>query len=224
MSTTSLTPAPLLNRAAYVVRTRFDSQLGVDTYQIEDPGTGLKLGFGRETWPGPAGRLVRGVFGRNLLLTTVQVYERDAQTLAFTLRERPSLWLPRLVLSDAQTHELCYFRGIFATIGGGFLILDREGQRIGRVEIETHEGYYALFGRTDQRIGTIEQRSAGPGASDEYAVSITDARDCGRIASLLLLGTAIAADIVYRDRVGSDEPKIKGGPARGGAAAVTRSH
>jgi hypothetical protein len=196
----------LLSRAGYLVRAAFDVTRGVDAYEMLDPDTGLKVGFASEVEPGAVRRCFRSAFGRNLLLTSVAVYEQASQDLVFTLNELPSLWRPRLVLFDARGAHLCCFAGMFAVIGGGFLVRDRHGRLLGRIEDESEEGRYIFRGRADQALGTIEEfgpLSTGPLSerAAEYLVKRGQTGGHDTAATALLLAAVLALDIVYRERV-----------------------
>jgi hypothetical protein len=194
----------LLNRTGYLIRTRYDGHLGGDAYDILDAQTRANLGFASETKPSAPSKIVRTTFGRNLLLTSVEAFGADAQTRIFSVQELASVWSPRLVVNDAHAHPLCYFTGVFASIGGGFLIADRSGYRLGRVEIDMNESHYVLRGRMEQMIGWIaEARSTSSDCAIEYRVVIAQAAEPSRVANLLLLASTIALDIVYRERVGN---------------------
>ncbi len=199
----------LLSRARYLVRTVFDVMHRVDAYEMLDPDTGLQVGFASELEPGTARRCFRSAFGRNLLPTSVAVYDQASQDLVFTLHELPSLWRPRLVLLDARGANLCCFAGMFAVIGGGFSVRDPHGRLLGRIEDEGEEGRYAFRGRANQVLGTIEEFgsvSGGPlseGAA-EYLVKRGQTSGHDTAASALLLAAALALDIVYRERVATD--------------------
>jgi hypothetical protein len=210
----------LLNRTSYLLLTAFDARRGVDVYQILDPETGLPVGSASEVAQSVARQCVRRAFGRNLLRTAVEVYEWDPQALVLCIRELPGLWRPRLVLIDSHGADLCYFKGRFAVIGGGFSVRNRTGRMLGRMDTEIEQSQYILRNRTGQQVGTIEELGAGNppelARAERYLVRLGDVAGCQTGASALLLAAALALDIVYRDRVGT-EPVLKAT-----AAAVTR--
>lgn len=196
----------LLNRTKFVIRTTFDSGRGVDTYELLDPETRAQVGYASESKPGAVAALVRTAFGRNLVRTSILVYEGGGQRLSFALRELPTWWSPRVVVLGPRGESLCYLQALFACFGGGFVVRDNRRRLVGHVMYQIAEGHYAARSRSGRPIGTIQERPlAGietvSGPSCEYLVCVHDAGDLGHGASLFMLAAAIALDIVYRDRV-----------------------
>jgi hypothetical protein len=107
---------------------------------------------------------------------------------------------------DGTGHQLCRFHGFFAIAGGGFVVRTPAGELLGRVCSESFEGHYTFRTRQGASIGTIRERFE---TEDGYLVAVTDVPGCGRVARVLMLAAALALDIVYRDRAGS-EPAAQG--------------
>jgi hypothetical protein len=202
----------LLNRTRFLVRPAFDRQLGVDTYAILDPQTAAMVGFGFERKPGATSALIRKAFGRNLLMTAVQVFEPDGQTPVFSLQELPSWWSPRLAVLGPDGRPVCFFASVFATVGGGFQVRDTRRKPLGEILCESEEGEYAFRSGCGRRIGTIQELTPAEnmGADHgltEYRIDVADAGELGDVASFGLLAATLALDIIYGDRMGGDETR-----------------
>jgi hypothetical protein len=108
MQETPPLPSPLLGRSTFFVRERVAFMKLTDAYDILDPVTGAQLGLAKEE---PKSAWLRLLINKQLLPTTVVVYEADGQTVALRIEKPFTFWRTRLSVYDAQGR----FLGLLST-------------------------------------------------------------------------------------------------------------
>ncbi len=196
----------LFDHRQFFVKERVAVLKLTDTYEILDPSGGQALGIARDQ---PAGwaKWLRLIVKKVLLPTTVNVYEQESLPPVLSLRKGPGFLHTKVTVTDAQGRTIGRMRSKLFTIGGGFHLLDPNGERIGEVKGDWKGWNFKLLDASGAEVGVVTKKWAGIGRelftnADQYMIAISETapRDKDRVA--LLLAAALAIDIVFKERQG----------------------
>lgn len=189
----------LLDQRQFLVKERAGVFKLADTYDIFDPATQRQIGIAKEEVPGWM-KMLRLVVSKNLMPTTVSVYEREGAPPVLTLRRNVALFRPSVRVTDARYKELGRLQGKFFSLGGGFLIFDSSGQQFADVKGDWKGWNFQILSTSGRELGVVTKKWAGIGkelftSADNYMISFNDAGNAG-----LLLAAALAIDLVFKEK------------------------
>lgn len=194
----------LFDHRQFFVKERVAVLKLTDTYEILDPAGGQMLGIARDQ-PAPWAKWLRLLVNKVLLPTAVNVYEQESMPPVLSLRKGPGFLHTKVTVTDAQGRTIGRMRSKLFSFGGGFHLLDPEGQRIGEVKGDWKGWNFKLLDASGIEVGVVTKKWAGIGRelftnADQYMISIGDTapRDKDRVA--LLLASALAIDIVFKEK------------------------
>jgi len=123
----------LLQRRQYLIKEKVAFVKLTDTYEIFDPESGQQIGIAKDEPPAWAkfGRLVAK---KQLLPTTVNVYEDEGSPPVFSLHKGPALLRAKVTVSDARGQTLGRFESKLFSLGGGFHVYDALGNLVADVK------------------------------------------------------------------------------------------
>lgn len=171
-----------------------------DTYDLLDPETQAVIGQVRDE-PATWAKWLRLVVRKVMLPTTLNVYSGGDPRPVLSIRKHAGFLRTRLAVSDGQGRALAQLRSKLFSLGGAFLIFDAMGQEIGHLKGDWKGWDYAasLHG---QPLGVVTKKWAGAlkevfTNADQYLVQSERPDQLP-----LLLGLALAVDVVYKERQG----------------------
>jgi uncharacterized protein YxjI len=173
----------------------------VDSYDIVDPESGRKVGVAREV-PGALVKLLRWFISKKLMPTQLEVCEVEDESLLFTLRRPVRLWRQRVDVYDAEDRRVGYFKSRVFSSGGGFRVFDYRGHLFAHLQGDWISCNFAFLTPDGRQLGLVSKKWAGLGkelftSADDYFVSLHEELEDQPIAKMLLLGAALAIDMVY---------------------------
>jgi hypothetical protein len=176
----------------------------VDTYDIVDPESGQKVGIAREM-PGTTVKLLRWFVSKKLMPTQVEVCETEDESLVFTIRRPLRLWRQRIDVYDAEERLVGYLRSRVFSSGGGFRVYDYRGNLFAHLQGDWLSWNFAFLTPDGKQLGLVSKTWAGLGkelftTAEDYFISMHEELEDQPIAKMLLLGAALAIDMVYYDQ------------------------
>lgn len=185
-------------RKAIFVREQLSLLKLRDTYDLLDPCSQMALGQAKDE-PAAWAKWLRLVIQKTMLPTTVNVYVQGDPAPALRVHKRPALLWTRLEVQDGAGRVLAGLKSRLFTIGGSFRILDPHGNEVGEFTGDWKGWDYSatLQGRP---LGIVTKKWAGIlkeafTNADQYLVEAQRPEDLP-----LLLGLALALDLVYKER------------------------
>lgn len=171
-----------------------------DTYDLIDPETQAVLGQVKDE-PAAWAKWLRLVVKKGHLPTTLNIYSGGDPRPQLSIRKHPSFFRTRLEIQDSQGRVVAQLRSKLLTLGGAFFIYDPAGQEIGQLKGDWKGWDYAATVQ-GQPIGVVTKKWAGLfkeafTSADQYLVKSERAEQLP-----LLLGLALAVDMVYKERQG----------------------
>jgi hypothetical protein len=164
-------------------------------YAIFDPGTKQQVGVARAA-PGLPARFLRWFVPRTLLPTKLVVYETEDESLVFTVSRVVNLWRQRIEIYDADDHFMGYGENSIFSGRSGFRFYDRRGLPFANVEGEIQGRRFRFVSRDGRELGVVE-----PGVdAGSCLVSLHEELAEQPLAKMLLLGAALAIDLVYHGK------------------------
>ncbi len=196
----------LLNRPTYFVKERVAFAKLTDTYDILDPATQQPIGIAKEE-PNPWAKWLRLVVNKQMMPTTVNIYENEAEPPVFSIHRPWSFWRTKVKVTGAGGEPLGYFKSKIFSIGGGFFVYDHQNQQIAEVKGDWKGWNFKFLGRDGREIGTVTKKWAGIGkelftSADNYVIALGEVGGGQAAASVLLLAAGLAIDIVYKEAGG----------------------
>jgi uncharacterized protein YxjI len=173
-----------------------------DTYDILDPDTQHQIGIAKDE-PATWAKYLRLVVDKQLLPTTVNVYEREQLVLA--IHKPFSVLRSKVTVTRRDGSSLGYFKGKIFSIGGGFWVFDAADQEVAEIKGDWKGWNFRFLGRDQSELGTITKKWAGLGkelltSADNYVIALNDQRHFRADDTLLLLAAGIAIDVVFKER------------------------
>jgi uncharacterized protein YxjI len=171
-----------------------------DTYDLLDPDSQMVLGQVRDE-PATWAKWLRLIVKKVMLPTTLNVYSGSNPQPVLSVKKHAGFLRTNLAVVDGQGRVLAQLRSKLFSLGGAFLILDPAGQEIGQMKGDWKGWDYAatLHG---QPAGIVTKKWAGAlkevfTNADQYLVQSERPEQLP-----LLLGLALAVDVVYKERQG----------------------
>lgn len=171
-----------------------------DTYDLLDADTQAVIGEVRDE-PAAWAKWLRLLVKKALLPTCVNAYAVGNPRQVLSVKKAPALFRTRLQILDAHGRCLAHVRSKIFSLGGAFVIFDPMGQEIGLLKGDW-KGWDYTATIQGQPVGIVTKKWAGLMKevftnADQYLV-----RSERPDQLLLLLGLALAVDLVYKERQG----------------------
>ncbi len=201
MQETPPLPSSLLGRSTFFIRERVAFMKLTDAYDILDPVTGAQLGLAKEE---PKSAWLRLLINKQLLPTTVVVYEADGQTVALRIEKPFTFWRTRLSVYDAQGR----FLGLLSTKMFSFkrqLIVEDANERpVGSFSGKWLSWTRELVDGAGQVIGTMDKKWAGLAkefftSADNYQLTLAPQASARPDQVALLLAACLGYDLIYTE-------------------------
>jgi len=171
-----------------------------DTYDLLDPESQAPLGQAKDepaTWAKWARLLVK----KRMLPTTLNVYSTGNPAPVLSVHKRPGFLRTRLEVRGGDGRTLARMRSKVFSLGGAFAIEDPMGQPVGELKGDW-KGWDYKATIQHQEIGLVTKKWAGFlkeafTNADKYLVQSERPENLP-----LLLGLALAVDVVYKENQG----------------------
>ena len=192
----------LLQRQTYFIKERVGFAKLTDTYDLLDPATQQPIGIAKEEPPGWA-KWLRLLVNKQMMPTTVNVYETEGQPPVFSIHRPMSLWRTKVKVSGPGGVPLGYFKSKIFSLGGGFYVFDNQDQQVAEVKGDWKGWNFKFLAKDGREIGTVTKKWAGIGkelftSADNYIIALNEGND-SPAASALLLAAGLAIDIVFKE-------------------------
>jgi uncharacterized protein YxjI len=192
----------LLNRKIFFVKERVAFAKLTDTYDIIDPESQQVIGIAKEEPPAWA-KWLRLLISKQLMPTTVNVYESGSNNRAFSIYRSFALLRSKVKVIGAAGESLGYFKSKLFSLGGGFFVFDTQDMQVAEVKGDWKGWNFKFLDAGGREIGTVTKKWAGIGkelftSADNYMIALTDAT--GANSAALLLAAGLAIDVVYKER------------------------
>jgi uncharacterized protein YxjI len=193
----------MLDKKLYFIREHVAMLKLTDTYDILDPTDDTQIGIAREEPPVWA-KYLRLLLNKNMLPTTVNIYEKEGSPPLFSIHKPVALFVARVEVYDGTGQLLGFFKGKFFSLGGGFWVHDAQGNQIAEVKGDWKGWDFKFINNAGAELGSVTKKWAGLGkelftTADNYMVSLADEVAGKKEMSALLLAAALAVDIVYKE-------------------------
>ena len=171
-----------------------------DTYDLLDPETQSVLGQVKDE-PASWAKWLRLIVKKGQLPTTLNVYANGNPQPVLSIRKQAGFLRTRLEVREGQGRVLAKLRSKLFSLGGTFLIYDPSDQEIGQLK-GNWKGWEYSATIQGQTIGVVTKKWAGLfkeafTSADQYLVKAERPEQLP-----LLLGLALAVDIVYKEKQG----------------------
>ena len=113
----------LLEKSNFLVKERVAFVKLTDTYDIFDPNSGTMIGIAKEE-PASWAKYLRLLVNKQLMPTTVNVYESESQPPILSIRRGVAFFRPKVAVS-VRGRDVGYFQAKAFTLGGAFRVFDR---------------------------------------------------------------------------------------------------
>jgi uncharacterized protein YxjI len=193
----------LLNQTTYFIKERVAFAKLTDTYDILNPQTQETMGIAKEE-PSVWAKWLRLVVNKQLLPTTLNIYEREDQPPVISIHRPATFFRSKVKVTDGNGQSLGYFKNKLFSLGGGFFVFDARDQQVAEVKGDWKGWNFKFLGQGGREIGTVTKKWAGIGkelftSADNYIIALNDAGGDSNAAALLL-AAGLAIDIVYKER------------------------
>jgi uncharacterized protein YxjI len=193
----------MLERRTYLIKEQVAFLKLSDTYDIFDPATGEKVGTAREELPGWA-KALKLLVGKQLLPTSVAVYDAADDQLVFTIRRGVPLLRAKVTIHDHDGTVIGSFKSKLITLGGAFTVHDRDGNPVAQVKGDWKGWNFKFLNADGNLMGTVTKQWAGLGkemftSADNYIIALEDGVDDRADGNLLLLAAGLAIDTVFKE-------------------------
>lgn len=169
-----------------------------DTYDLIDPETGTLLGMVKDE-PAPWAKWLRLLVEKTYLPTMLNVYQDGCPRPILRVRKHAGFLRTRLEIQDDQGRRLAQLRNKVFSLGGAFRIFEPSGREIGQLKGDWKGWDYSATIQ-ERSIGIVTKKWSGLlkeafTNADQYLVQAERPEQLA-----LLLGLALAVDLVYKDR------------------------
>ncbi len=187
-------------RTAIFVKERVAVMKLRDTYDLVDPDTQAIIGEIKDE-PASWAKWLRLLVKKAYLPTFVNVYATGQPQALLSVKKHPGFLRTRLEILDGQGGCLAQLRSKIFSLGGTFVIFDPAGQEIGQIKGDWKGWDYAATIQ-GQSVGMVTKKWAGVlkevfTSADQYLVKAERPEQLP-----LLLGLALAVDVVYKEQQG----------------------
>ncbi|HET7435422.1 MAG TPA: phospholipid scramblase-related protein [Thermoanaerobaculia bacterium] len=193
----------LFDRQTYIVKERVAFAKLTDTYDLLDAQTAQPIGVAKEE-PAAWAKWLRLVVKKQLMPTTVNVYESETAPPVLSIKRGVALFRPKATVST-PSQEVGFFQAKVFSIGPSFTIHDAQQREIGSVKGDWKGWNFQLLGPSGEELGRVTKKWAGLGkelftSADTYAISISDSAAGRRDVAQLLLAAGLAIDTIYKEK------------------------
>jgi uncharacterized protein YxjI len=194
----------LLGRRNYFVRERVAALKLTDTYDILDTDTQATLGVVKDEPPAWA-KYARLLLKKNLLPTTINVYDAESPLPVLTLAKRPGFFRVKVFVSRSAQQPLGHFESKVFSLGGGFLVYDGSGRQVADVKGDWKGWNFRFLDSSGRELGVVTKKWGGLGkelftTADNYVISLSSEASAAGETAALLLAAGLAIDIVFKER------------------------
>jgi len=171
-----------------------------DTYDLLEAEGQSSVGQAKDE-PTPLAKWARLLVNKKLLPTTLNVYANGNPRPQVSIHKRPGFFRTRLEIRDAQGQLLAQVISKVFTLGGAFAIQDAASQPVGELKGDW-KGWDYTASLRGEIIGRVTKKWAGLAKemftnADQYLVEAQQPQHFK-----LMLGLALAVDLVYKERQG----------------------
>ncbi len=190
----------LLNRSAFFIREHIGFMKLTDAYDILDPVTGAQLGLAKEE---PQAAWLRLLIDKQILPTTVVVYEADGQTVALRIEKPFTFWRTRLSVYDGQGRFLGLLRTKFS-LKRELIVEDANERPVGSFSGKWLSWTRELVDGSGQVIGTMDKKWSGLAkefftSADNYQLTLAPAAASQPSQVALLLAACLGYDLIFTE-------------------------
>lgn len=194
----------MLNLNTYLIKEHVGLLKMTDTYDIFNPETNEQVGVAKEE-PGTLTLVLRFLMNKQMLPTTVTIYEHGTNRKLFSIERGFTLFRSRVDVKDASGKVIGYFKQKLLTLGGAFMVFTPDDQQFANVQGDW-KGWNFKFLTTDGiELGTVTKKWAGIAkelftSADNYVVSLNPEVGERESGNMLLLAAGLAVDIIYKEK------------------------
>jgi uncharacterized protein YxjI len=175
-----------------------------DTYDILDPQTQQAIGIAREE-PAAWAKWLRLLINKQLLPTTINVYEREEQPPVFSICRPAAFLRAKVTVIGGDGQSIGYFKSKLFSFGGGFFVFTPQDQQVAEVKGDWKGWNFKFLAQDGREIGTVTKKWAGIGkelftSADNYIIALTDGSSASGSANALLLAAGLAIDMVFKEK------------------------
>ncbi|MCX6138002.1 MAG: phospholipid scramblase-related protein [Ignavibacteriales bacterium] len=194
----------LLNNRTFFVKEQVAVLKLTETYDIFDPATREQIGVARDE-PTSLQKYARLVVQKRMLPTTIRVYEQNSTIPVITLQKKAGLFRITVIVLDARQNEIGSFTSKIFSLGGGFFVNNRIGNRIAEVKGDWKGWNFRFLDHSGNELGIVTKKWAGIGkelftTADNYLISLSGSAVSTPEIAALLLAAGLSIDIVYKER------------------------
>jgi uncharacterized protein YxjI len=195
----------MLDRTAYYIKEHVGLLKLTDTFDILDPDTQARIGIAKEK-PGSLVIALRLLLAKNLLPTTVKVYEGDnpdiEANLVFSIQRGFTLFRSRVNVLDEGGQVVGWFKSKIFSLGGAFHVFDASGTEVALVKGDWKGRNFRFLDADGNELGKVSQQWAGMAkelftSADQYVISLNGQPSPG--LAILLLAAGLAIDTVFKE-------------------------
>jgi hypothetical protein len=177
-------------------------------YDIFDPGTQKTMGVVREK-SGAVRKFLCKFLSKRFLTIELEVRETEDESLVFTVRGTTGLWRRRIEVYDADDHMMGYAESRAFSGRNGFWMYDRRSLPFAEIKAVLQGPDYRFQAADGRELGTVTRERRAPVTQaplNQYLVSTSDELAEQPLAKMLVLGAALAMNIVHQGQ-GNKEKK-----------------
>jgi uncharacterized protein YxjI len=194
----------LLDLTTFFIKERVAFAKLTDTYDILDPQSQQPIGIAKEE-PSAWAKWLRLLVNKQLLPTTVNVYEREGNPPVFSIHRPMTLFRSKVTVTGGDGQSLGYFKSKVLSLGGGFFVFNAQDQQVAEVKGDWKGWNFKFLTQDGRELGTVTKKWAGIGkelftSADNYIIALTDGTGSANTAAALLLAAGLAIDIVFKER------------------------
>jgi uncharacterized protein YxjI len=194
----------MLDRKTFLIKERVAFLKLSDAFDIYDPASGSQIGIAREK-VSLLVKLARLLISKRLMPTTLEVREREDGPLAMSLRRGVAFLHAHVSVRDAVGQEIGRFKSKLFSIGGGFHVLDPQGNEVADIKGDWKGWNFRFLSADGSELGKVTKKWAGIGkefftSADNYMIALDEHRHLPRESAMLLLAAGLAIDSVYKEK------------------------
>jgi uncharacterized protein YxjI len=191
---------PLLERRLLFVREHAGLLKLTDTYDLLDPQTSEVVGLVRENVSGLI-KALRLLISKSLMPTRIEIAVAPDQRPVLILKRGITLLRARVDVLDNEDRCIGYLTSKIFSLGGGFHVFTKEGQRVAEVRGDWKGWNFKLLDAGGAELGTVTKKWGGLGrelftSADNYIIEVRD----GTSSNALVLAAALAIDLVFKEK------------------------
>lgn len=194
----------MLTRKTYFVKERVALVKLTDAYDILDPETQEQIGSAKEE-PATWAKYLRLLVNKQLLPTTVNIYQNGDQTPLFSIHRPMAFFRSKIRVTGPGAQPFGYFKSKMFSFGGGFHVFDTRDEQVAEIKGDWKGWNFKFLTKDGREIGSVTKKWAGIGkelftSADNYIISLTDVPNGNTAASTLLLAAGLAIDVVFKEK------------------------